>query len=63
MGQNESFVHDLENRITLAGDGNHPNDNNETIGLGLEYEWNNMLAIRSGYKNNHEYKIFLSAQD
>jgi len=54
MGQNESFFQNPENRITLAVDGNHPNDNNETIGLGIEYEWNNTLALRSGYKHNHD---------
>ena len=54
MGSNESFFQNPENRITLAVDGNHPNDNNETIGLGVEYEWNNTLALRSGYKHNHD---------
>ncbi len=54
MDNMDSFIKNDENRITLAIDGNHPSDNNETIGFGLEYEWNNLLAFRTGYKNNHD---------
>lgn len=37
--------HVLTNSVQL----NHPNDNSENINLGLEYVWNNLLALRGGY--------------
>lgn len=37
-------------RFTVALDLNHPNDNYETINLGLEYGYLNTLFIRAGYK-------------
>jgi len=54
LGANDGFIIDPANRITFAMDAMHPNDNNETIGAGLEYEWNEFLALRAGYKANHE---------
>ncbi|MBE0433107.1 PorV/PorQ family protein [candidate division WOR-3 bacterium] len=38
------------NRLTLALDLNHPNDNYETINLGVEYGYLNTLFLRAGYK-------------
>ncbi len=38
------------NRLTLALDGNHPNDNSERLNLGLEYWYKKRAAIRAGYK-------------
>lgn len=35
--------------LTLAAQLNHPTDNNETFGLGVEYLFNQMLYVRSGY--------------
>jgi len=37
-------------RLTVAIDLNHPNDNYETINLGLEYGYLNTLFLRTGYK-------------
>jgi len=37
-------------RFTVALDLNHPNDNYETINLGLEYGYLNTLFLRTGYK-------------
>ncbi len=37
-------------RFTVALDLNHPNDNYETINLGLEYGYLNTLFLRAGYK-------------
>lgn len=54
----DGFVQNNENRLTLSIDGNHPNDNHETVGAGLEYEWNELLALRLGYKNNHDVENF-----
>lgn len=37
-------------RFTVALDLNHPNDNYETINLGLEYGYLNTIFLRAGYK-------------
>lgn len=44
-------------RLTVALDLNHPNDNYETINLGLEYGYLNTFFLRAGYKTylNLEY--------
>jgi hypothetical protein len=44
-------------RLTIALDLNHPNDNYETINLGVEYGYLNTLFLRAGYKvyTNMEY--------
>jgi len=39
------------NRITLAIDAVHPNDNTENLNLGAEYVFDNLLFLRTGYKN------------
>ncbi|MEO8399858.1 MAG: PorV/PorQ family protein, partial [Ignavibacteriaceae bacterium] len=43
-----------ENRLTLAVDDVHPNDNTEHVNTGLEYSWNEILFIRGGYKSLFE---------
>lgn len=39
-------------RLTTSVQLNHPNDNAENIGLGLEYGWKDMLFVRAGYRLN-----------
>lgn len=39
-----------DNLLTLALDGNHPNDNSERLNFGVEYWYKKMAAIRAGYK-------------
>ena len=39
-------------RLTTSVQLNHPNDNAENVGLGLEYGWNDMLFVRAGYRFN-----------
>ena len=39
------------NRMTLAIDAVHPNDNTENLNLGAEYVFNNIIYLRIGYKN------------
>ena len=58
VGGEDTFFPNEENRLTLAIDGNHPNDNSETVGAGLEYVWNDLLALRMGYKGNHDTENF-----
>ncbi len=36
--------------FTVAFDFSHPNDSKEILQLGMEYNWNNMFALRGGYK-------------
>ncbi|MFH1251543.1 MAG: PorV/PorQ family protein [bacterium] len=38
-------AHKLTTSIQL----NHPNDNTENLNIGIEYWWNNLLAVRTGY--------------
>ena len=42
---------DETNKLTLAVDASHPNDNYESINLGGEYILNDFLALRAGYKS------------
>ncbi len=42
---------DETNKLTLAVDASHPNDNYESIDLGGEYIFNDFLALRGGYKS------------
>ena len=37
-------------RWTLAVDALHPNDNNEAVNVGSELMWNELIALRGGYK-------------
>ncbi len=39
------------NRLTVAADALHPNDNYESINLGMEYAFNNTIFLRLGYKS------------
>jgi len=48
-----SFIPNETSRLTLAIDGNHPTDNEERGNIGVEYSWNNTLALRTGYKFNY----------
>ena len=36
--------------LSIAGQLNHPTDNNETYGLGAEYAWKQLLYARAGYE-------------
>lgn len=58
VGNIESIFPDEYHRLTIAIDGNHPNDNNETLGAGVEYVWDDLLALRMGYKGNHDSESF-----
>jgi hypothetical protein len=42
---------DETNKLTLAVDASHPNDNYESINLGGEYIFNDFLALRGGFKS------------
>lgn len=40
------------NILTFSAQLNHPNDNRENVSLGIEYGWNKIIFLRSGYKIN-----------
>ena len=40
-----------DHRFTLAADALHPNDNSESVNVGAEYMFNNLIAFRVGYKS------------
>jgi hypothetical protein len=42
------------NRLTAAVDAVHPNDNTEYLNLGVEYAWNDIVFLRSGWKSLFE---------
>ena len=41
-----------EHKITTSIQLNHPNDNSENVSTGAEYNWQNIVYIRGGYKFN-----------
>ncbi len=45
-------------RVTTSLQLNHPNDNSENVGLGVEYEWNKLVQFRAGYKFNVDEENF-----
>ncbi len=49
---------DNQHRFTTSIQLNHPNDNSENVVIGLEYVWNKMLFLRSGYRFNVEEQDF-----
>ena len=51
-------VQEEMHRLTTSIQLNHPNDNSENVGLGVEYAWNNMLFARAGYKFNVDEESF-----
>jgi len=54
FGVSVDAVKSNENRVTLAVDAVHPNDNSEYLNTGLEYTWQEIVFIRGGYKNLFE---------
>ncbi|NOX66821.1 MAG: UPF0164 family protein [Chlorobi bacterium] len=47
-----SDVLDIENhRVTIAVDALHPNDNDESLNVGIEYHLLNLISFRAGYKS------------
>ncbi|MDZ7332322.1 MAG: PorV/PorQ family protein [candidate division KSB1 bacterium] len=46
---------DSSNRLGLAGDIFHPNDYDQQVHFGLEYEFAAKLALRAGYKFNYDF--------
>lgn len=50
LGVAYDLIDNESNLLTIALDGNHPNDNSERLNLGVEYWYRKMAALRAGYK-------------
>ena len=51
VGLSYDLLKGKTNRLTLATDALHPNDNTECINLGLEYAMMDFVYLRAGYKS------------
>lgn len=51
VGLAMDVIHTSDNRVTLAVDALHPSDNVQSVDVGGEYCWNNLLSFRAGYKS------------
>lgn len=49
LGKGDRLLSSEVNRLTVAIDGNHPNDDNEKLNVGLEYAWRESAFLRLGY--------------
>jgi hypothetical protein len=58
LGGSDALVPVDQNRLTLAVDWNHPNDNLERVNFGGEYAWNETFFARAGYKLNYDVSSF-----
>jgi len=54
LGGNDPLFEAVDHRVTMAIDGNHPNDNNERLNIGGEYSWQEAFFVRAGYKINYD---------
>ncbi len=50
----EFFEDDDQQKLILAMDGVHPNDSKERINIGIEYDYLNIITLRSGLYSNHD---------
>lgn len=51
IGLAKDFDLGYKNRLTLAMDAIHPNDNYEAVNIGGEYSFNGLIFLRAGYKS------------
>lgn len=51
-------VEEEEHRLTTGLELNHPNDNSETLRLGVEYAWSSTLFLRAGVKRTIGQPLF-----
>jgi len=58
MGGSDSYYPSEYNRVTISIDGSHPNDSPEFASIGLEYEYNQLVALRGGYRLNRDVENF-----
>ena len=51
VGLAMDIIKSSDNRLTLAADALHPSDNLQSMNVGAEYAWNDLLYLRAGYKS------------
>lgn len=51
VGLAMNVIHSGENRLTLAADAIHPSNELQSMNVGAEYAWDNLLFVRAGYKS------------
>jgi opacity protein-like surface antigen len=51
IGLAMDVINTQDNKVTLAVDALHPNDNAQSVNVGGQYSWNNMIFARVGYKS------------
>lgn len=54
VGLATDILRSENNRMTVAVDAIHPNDNTEYVNSGLEYTWANIVSLRAGWKSAYE---------
>ncbi len=57
-GMGDKIIASENNRLTLAIDGIHPNDDSEKLNVGLEYAWQEILFARFGYGTGYDLNQF-----
>lgn len=58
VGPGESLLQDDVNAVRLGVDATHANDAPEAASVGLEYEWDRLLALRGGYHFNDDVRTW-----
>jgi Type IX secretion system protein PorV len=51
IGLSMDVINSTDNKVTLAVDALHPNDNAQSVNVGGQYSWNNTVYARIGYKS------------
>ena len=58
IGSGPALVSHPVSRLTIAMDAEHPNDSRERVNFGVEYSFNEMVFLRSGYRFNYNDDTF-----
>ncbi len=54
IGSGDRFINSARNRLTLACNGTHPNDDSEKLNIGFEWAFNEMVFLRGGYSTEYD---------
>jgi len=58
VGAGDRLYPSENSRLTVAVDGNHPNDDSEKVNCGVEYSWKEILFTRVGYGLGYDLMQF-----
>ena len=56
IGKGDVMIYDPIHSIKIGIDANHQNDGPENASIGIEYKWQNLIALRSGYYFNDDVR-------